>query len=117
MGHPLILDADDHRVGDRAFRDEADDVNGARSVDPGEDDCRALSIGGRMPEKDSIVLKNPTAGGLGVLPMATGVKVDEARGASRGHDWRREGDELGQFPQVLGGGGEEELVAGAGGAT
>jgi len=63
------------------------------------------------------VLENPTAGRHGVLSMATGVKVDEARGASRGHDWRREGDQLGQFPQVLGGGGEEELVAGAGGAT
>ena len=62
MGHPLILDADDHRVGDRAFRDEADDVNGARSVDPGEDDCRALSIGGRMPEKDSQVVSRRTNG-------------------------------------------------------
>ena len=27
------------------------------------------------------------------------------------------GDQLGQFPQVLGGGGEQELVAGAGGSA
>jgi hypothetical protein len=58
-------------------------------------------------------LKNPIADRLGVLPLIAFVAVDEARGASDGHDWRLNGDQLGQFPQVLGGGGEEELVVGA----
>ena len=33
--------------------------------------------------------------------------------ASRGEDWRRKGDELRQFPEVLGGGGQQELVLGS----
>ena len=60
-----------------------------------------------------IVLKNPIADRPGVLAVLAFVAVDEARGASGGHDWRLNGDQLGEFAEVLGGGGEEELVAGA----
>jgi hypothetical protein len=71
---------------------------------------------GRIDCCGGIVLKNSIAGRLGVLPLIAFVAVDEARGASDGHDCRLNGDQLGQFPQVLGGGGEEELVVGAAGA-
>jgi hypothetical protein len=39
--------------------------------------------------------------------------VDEVGGSSCHRDERRRGDQLGEFSQVLGGGGEVELVAGA----
>ena len=39
-----------------------------------------------------IALKNPIADRLGVLPLIAFVAVDEARGASDGHDWRLNGD-------------------------
>ena len=42
---------------------------------------------------------------------------DEWRGLLRWRGSSRGGDQLGQFPQVLGGGGEQELVAGAGGSA
>ena len=56
---------------------------------------RLLSVG-----FGSIALKNPIADRLGVLPLIAFVAVDEARGALDGHDWRLNGDQLGQFPQV-----------------
>ena len=64
-----------------------------------------------------IVLKNPIADRPGVLAVLAFVAVDEARGASGGHDWRLNGDQLGQFPQVLGGCGEEELIVCAAGTS
>jgi hypothetical protein len=48
------------------------------------------------------------------------VGVNEANlvpSTSGGEDWRWEGDELRQFPQVLGGSGQEELVLGFARAT
>jgi hypothetical protein len=34
--------------------------------EPGEDDRRALSIGGRMPEKDSLVVTDDEEKGIGI---------------------------------------------------
>jgi hypothetical protein len=62
-----------------------------------------------------IVLKNPITGRLGVVPLIA--FVGEARGASDCHDWRLNGDQLGEFPQILGGGCEEELIVGAVGTS
>ena len=48
-------------------------------------------------------------------PADLGVRAEamEVPCGSGGHDRRLDWEQLGQFPQVLGGGGEEELVAGA----
>ena len=57
-----------------------------------------------------IALKNPL-GRRERRAVATTVRAAEwGRSASYGEDGRRNGDELRQFPQVLGGGGQEELV-------
>jgi hypothetical protein len=44
-----------------------------------------------------------------VVAAATGA-VELKRFASNGEDWRSKGNELRQLPQILGGGGQEELV-------
>ena len=68
---------------------------------------------GRRPDRTgvcAIVLKNPL---LGRPQLAVGAAVSEVKSrcaASCGEDWRWKGDELRQFPQILGGGCQEELV-------
>jgi hypothetical protein len=53
-----------------------------------------------------IVLKNPL-GRRGRIAVATTIRAAEwRRSVSCGEGRRREGDELGQFPQILGGGGQ-----------
>jgi hypothetical protein len=57
-----------------------------------------------------------------VLAPALGIcgDVSEAESwlfASQGEGWLREGDEFRQFPQILGGGGQQELVLGSARAT
>ena len=64
-----------------------------------------------------IVLKNSTADSLGACSWVVDARVDEGLDASCSHNWRRDGNQLGQFPQILRRGGEEELVAGTGGAA
>src|ERR1700732_2305938 len=64
-----------------------------------------------------IVLKNSTSDWLGACSWVVDARVDEGLEASCGHNWRRGGNQLGQFPQILRRGGEEELVAGAGGTA
>src|ERR1700732_2151880 len=65
----------------------------------------------------SILLKNSTSDWLGACSWVVDARVDEGLEASCGHNWRRDGNQLGQFPQILRRGGEEELVAGAGGTA
>src|ERR1700732_2610542 len=64
-----------------------------------------------------IVLKNSTSDWLGACSWVVDARLDEGLEASCGHNWRRDGNQLGQFPQILRRGGEEELVAGAGGTA
>jgi hypothetical protein len=50
---------------------------------------RVVHSVGSNDRKGSIVLKNPTAGRLGVLSMMVEVKVEEGRASSGGHLPRR----------------------------
>jgi len=67
--------------------------------------------------KGWIVLKNSASDWLGARSWVVDARVDEGLDASCSHNWRRDGNQLGQFPQILRRGGEEELVAGAGGTA
>jgi hypothetical protein len=50
-------------------------------------------------------------------PAAAAGEAKLSCAASCGEDWHRERDKLCQFPQILGGGGQQELVLGSGWAT
>jgi len=81
------------------------------------DPKRPLTFGVQKVLFGSIVLKNSTSDWLGACSWVVDARVDEGLEASCGHNWRRDGNQLGQFPQILRRGGEEELVAGAGGTA
>jgi hypothetical protein len=58
--------------------------------------------------------ENSTSDWLGACSWVVDARVDEGLDASSSHNWLRDGNQLGQFPQILRRRGEEEFVAGAG---
>jgi hypothetical protein len=58
-------------------------------------------------------LKNPLAWRRQAASAAVVSEAELDLCASCGEDWRWEGDELRQFPKILGGGGQQELVLGS----
>jgi hypothetical protein len=64
-------------------------------------------------QSTSISLKNPLVRRERIA-VATAIRGGRFEPfASCGEDRRRKGDEIGQFPQILGSGGQEELVLGS----
>ena len=74
---------------------------------------------GRRPRLEAraaylrISLKNPVFKRRRYASAAAASEAKPGVSASRGEDRCRKGDELRQFPEVLGGGGQQELVLGS----